>query len=788
MTEIRKIMGLLLLLVVLFSVGLWVMSSLNLTYSQEELSALRMRQIEETFAANLHRINSHHTLIERNARQLASLGELFLRLHKDDGGGYKGALESALLVRMREFPEVLGGGIWFEPYAYAQDQKYFAVYGYWKKNRPEVTWKHSAGHFDYHNKSWYRAALPADWPREQPREEKYFWTLARYDELLETVVISLSTPMYDSTRRLVGVATIDWSFDDIVELIRDVNITPNSFAFLLDAKERKFTSLSKSKAVAMQTLVSQLSYQTFEKNLMRAGTRAKARHNAMQRLELSVNGQVHAQFFAKSHAGMVFGISVPVAELNAVIVRMRAANYQIAGVALASLLVIAGIILYRVGGIMRLLDSFYHDRLTGLPSRNKLLQELRARDPDALILLNIDVFKELNDFYGHECGDYILKTLAQELKENFIPHIQLGGKLPVTRLYRMPSDEFAVCLRSDRANEETLTEYLKKLSEFVASRPFHYAGQDISLSATQGAALHQHQEIERKHSREDLTDSILAYANMALKLAKQEKQHYFVYDPSLHILQAYEHNLTWAKKLKQYIAENRITPYFQPILNTHTGQIEKYECLIRIIDEQNTVVLPMEFLSVAKRLKLYQKTTELMVEKSFELLRGSNVEFSINLAYQDIISKDTTEFIKRKLHEYQIASKVVFEILESEGIENYDRVHAFIRDVKALGCKIAIDDFGTGYSNFEHLLRLDADIVKIDGSLIKNLDTDPNARVITEGIVKFAKQLKMATVAEFVHSEEILKHVQEFGIDYAQGYHIDPPQPFENLKLKADKS
>ena len=120
---------------------------------------------------------------------------------------------------------------------------------------------------------------------------------------------------------------------------------------------------------------------------------------------------------------------------------------------------------------------------------------------------------------------------------------------------------------------------------------------------------------------------------------------------------------------------------------------------------------------------------------------------------------------------------MIFEILESEGIENYQQGRRFIDRAKHLGCRIAIDDFGTGYSNFEHLLRLDVDLIKIDGSLIKRLDRDPTARALTEGIVRFARELGLQTVAEFVHSEALLQRVRELGIDFAQGSHIGMPAP-----------
>ena len=273
--------------------------------------------------------------------------------------------------------------------------------------------------------------------------------------------------------------------------------------------------------------------------------------------------------------------------------------------------------------------------------------------------------------------------------------------------------------------------------------------------------------------RED--EMSLASANMALKLAKHQKKQYLIYERSLKIREEYEHNIVWAKKLKRAMTENRIVPYFQPIVNNYTGEIEKFECLVRLIDENGYAKLPLEFLDISKKLKIYHHITQIIIEKSFETWRDSKYELSINLSYEDIVNKEVTEFIKRKLIQYNNAQRVSFEILESESIENYEQVFEFIKEVKERGCKISIDDFGAGYSNFRHLLRLNIDAIKIDGSLIKDIHQDPTALIVTQGIVNFAKELNLRTIAEFVHSREVLDKVMEIGIDYSQGYYIGHP-------------
>ena len=166
-----------------------------------------------------------------------------------------------------------------------------------------------------------------------------------------------------------------------------------------------------------------------------------------------------------------------------------------------------------------------------------------------------------------------------------------------------------------------------------------------------------------------------------------------------------------------------------------------------------------------------------MLGKSFDTFHDKELEFSVNLTVNDILNIEIQDYIFELLNRYGIGKRVVFEIVESESIENFNEVVSFIRNVKAFGCKIAIDDFGTGYSNFEYLMKLEADYIKIDGSMIKNIDKDKNARMVVETIVNFAKKMDMKTIAEFVENEAILAVINELGIDYSQGYHFSAPKP-----------
>lgn len=164
-----------------------------------------------------------------------------------------------------------------------------------------------------------------------------------------------------------------------------------------------------------------------------------------------------------------------------------------------------------------------------------------------------------------------------------------------------------------------------------------------------------------------------------------------------------------------------------------------------------------------------------MIRSAFETVSTLNEAISINLSIDDMLDPILQEYLEEMLEHYGVGDKVILELLESEGIENFEAVEAFITKMKGYGCRIAIDDFGTGYSNFGYLMRLRADFIKIDGSMIRQLEHDRNARIIVETIVGFAKRMGIETVAEFVENDSIFAIVREIGIDYAQGYHFSPP-------------
>lgn len=388
------------------------------------------------------------------------------------------------------------------------------------------------------------------------------------------------------------------------------------------------------------------------------------------------------------------------------------------------------------------------DSLTGFGSRYKLNQDIEHGINPALAILNIDSFSQINDFYGHKNGDFVIIILHSYIEEKSC------------ELYHLQGDEYVIYSKNIATDE--FIQNIINITSKVSTTPIKIEEENIYINFT--AAI----SFENK-------DKLLVTADMALKIAKRENKNFVIYDESISLNDEYKNNIKWAKKIKDAIKSDNIIPVFQAIVNNQNGAWEKYESLVRLKDEDK-LVTPYFFLDISKKTKHYTQITQIMIEKSFEKFKDKNIDFSINLTIEDILDDEIQKFIFLMLQKYQNGSRVVFEIVESESINNFDDVFEFIKNAKAYGVKIAIDDFGTGYSNFEYLMKLDADFIKIDGSLIKEITTNTNAQIVVSIIVDFAKKMNIKTIAEFVENETIFNKVKELGIDYSQGYYFSLPK------------
>lgn len=403
-------------------------------------------------------------------------------------------------------------------------------------------------------------------------------------------------------------------------------------------------------------------------------------------------------------------------------------------------------------------EAFTHhlsmDVVTKLSNRVSLIDYLSLHRISSLAILNIDRFSDINDVYGVAIGDQILAGYGHWLKKKV-------EKTTGIRLYKLGSDEYALVFDRFQKVDDSIA-FLEYLIDKTEEESFVIDGIEVVLSITVGF--------------DPQSEKLLEHATRALKQAKLERKRFCVYTPLIGAKKEQANNIEWYKEIKEALEESRIVPYFQPIVDNRTHKIIRYEALIRLIKRDGTVVPPHLFLDIAKKIRLYPALTKAMIDGVVERFEGKSTPVSINLSSEDLLNGELADYIEDAIVRYKVGKLMIFEILESEGISNYAEVSTFIDRFKMIGCSFAIDDFGSGYSNFEHLLKLNIDTLKIDGSLIKNLPHDHNTQIIVRHICDFAHEMGMTTVAEFVANEAIYQKVVEFGIDASQGYYFYEPQ------------
>jgi EAL domain-containing protein (putative c-di-GMP-specific phosphodiesterase class I) len=418
------------------------------------------------------------------------------------------------------------------------------------------------------------------------------------------------------------------------------------------------------------------------------------------------------------------------------------------------LLVIIAIFAYNARQKNRLLNEQRIDHLTGLGNRIKLLQDIEEMYNPYLAVININDFKVINNLYGLEIGDAIIASYAHQT------HNRIGKKCS---LYRLSGDRLGI-LQNVITSPQSFGAHIGRIINYIQSNQYSVGELDINLTITAGIS----------GGNKAL---LIPRAEQALQQAKESNKPYVIINGSTDNTKKQKENIFWAQKLHSALEEDRVIPFFQPIVNNKTGRILEHEALVRIIDEDGSIVSPFFFLNAAKTTRQYEQLTHSMIKQAVGKVKKQSSSISINFTVEDIRNKKTVHYLKEEISQHNVADRVIIELTESEGIENYSEVAKFIDEIKQLGCRVSIDDFGSGYSNFTHLIHLNADYLKIDGSIIKDILTDKDSELVAQSIVDFAKCLNMQTIAEFVDSREVLEKVTALGVDYSQGYFIGKPDP-----------
>ena len=401
-------------------------------------------------------------------------------------------------------------------------------------------------------------------------------------------------------------------------------------------------------------------------------------------------------------------------------------------------------------------SKIYTNYISGLPNRNQLLLDMQEQNFLYMAILDIDKFQQFNDIYGEELGNTAIRMSADFISRSVPAENNM--------LYHITGDEFVIATQNKKLSKTDFITKIEELLEEYKHNEFRYEEKTFNLIMSAGLSFSG-------------GSKMLAYADMALKNAKKKNISLGIFEDDKKIEEEHIKIIECYNTLLRSFENNTIISYFQPILPlSDKSKPRKYESLVRIIDD-GKVIPPITFIDVAKKHRLYQKLTQVVIENTLSVIEKYRVPCSINISVDDITSKSTLEFLYKKLDSFEYSNLITIELLETEDFQDYEDVLEFCKNIRSYGAKIALDDFGSGYSNFSHALNLPIDYIKIDASIISNIDRDKNSQVMVETIVDLARKMKVETIAEFVSSVEILETVTSLGVDYAQGFYIGKPEP-----------
>ena len=405
----------------------------------------------------------------------------------------------------------------------------------------------------------------------------------------------------------------------------------------------------------------------------------------------------------------------------------------------------------------------YHyitDPVTGLFNRNYFLEKVQESKEFCLLMINLDNFSQVNLGYGLEIGDKILLSagtyISEQCPENSI-------------VFRLQADEFLVLIENPRKNQEI------ELAETLVASLQRHSFKVIDIGIKMGATIGVY-----RGSGEHL----LQKASTALLQAREKgRGRYEVYDEKSQINIRQRENVMWIALLKFAIEVDDLIPYFQPIINNENMKVQKYECLIRLM-QNGDLIPPAKFLNAAKIAGLLPTITGICVEKTFPLLKGNDIEVSFNITDQDFKGKHLVEYLTRKAEENEIdPTRITLEILEDIEVSSGDDRMYQISALRERGFQIALDDFGVSNSNFARIAEYQPELIKIDGRFIKDIHENKQSYTIAKIITQFGQSIGAKVVAEFVHNEQVLKIVKELGIDFSQGFLLGVPSPDFQLEL-----
>lgn len=395
-----------------------------------------------------------------------------------------------------------------------------------------------------------------------------------------------------------------------------------------------------------------------------------------------------------------------------------------------------------------------------MSDKKQLLSNINTNRTSFVALIQIENFDILDNFYDYQTVEKIEKVFEEKLLSLF-PVNSIFKKIFTLGDGRFAiSEDYQHIINHNIDIKDTLNTLIKNTKN--ATIKLEHIEYDISIAISYSFGKENSYENAKYGIEKAIKNKKnLVFANNLIEEAQKDATD----------------NINTIRMVKQALDTSNIVSYFQPIIDNKTKEIFKYESLVRLINEDNEIISPHYFLDISKKGTYYTKITERVIESSFKVLNYIKHNISINISIIDIENEDIRNKLIELVSNPLYKGRVTFELLEDEDSKDFKTVKKFISYVKEVGdVKIAIDDFGSGYSNFERLLDYKPDILKIDGTLIKNIETNTFNRNLVETIVSFAKKQKIKTIAEFVENENIYNILKDIGIDYSQGYYFGKPQ------------
>ncbi len=413
---------------------------------------------------------------------------------------------------------------------------------------------------------------------------------------------------------------------------------------------------------------------------------------------------------------------------------------------------------------VRTLRRHYQEKLkavqmhpvTALPNKRYMETELNNHEDNNLVLFEIENFETITNTIGVAATDSLLLKLSCHLQELD------AVKSSCYKLFHLQDNQFALCshdLLPIKQVEDIASTVYRSLSHLR----LQHQDKPQSLLVRLGCVFNQ--------------QNAFILARMALAHAKNTDQSTVIYDPSLDLPSSFQKQIEVFNQLTDALEHDRLCVLFQPIVDIHTGHVVKYEALARIKDaDGNIVCLPEQFMPIAYQSRLCNKLTRVMLDKVIDALKTSKHIVSINLSVKDLFDYKTRNYIIEKIRQTKLGQQIEFEILEQQLIGNYRLAAEYIEELKYCCRGIGMDDLGKLYSNFDRLLELPLDYVKIDGMIIKSIEKDNDAKILVDGVIKFARKKDIKVIAEYCSSKNICDMVTLMGVDMLQGFYFGEPE------------